>query len=86
MCITHTHTRTHARTHTHTLSLSHTHTHAPPRTRTPQARVERLQTLPSVDRVISLEGVGHCPHDEAPEMVNPILVDFLKVVAARESA
>ena len=24
-----------------------------------------------------LEGVGHCPHDEAPEMVNPILLRWL---------
>ncbi|MFN4953238.1 MAG: alpha/beta hydrolase, partial [Aphanizomenon sp.] len=26
---------------------------------------------------ISLEGVGHCPQDEAPELVNPILLDWI---------
>jgi pimeloyl-ACP methyl ester carboxylesterase len=25
-----------------------------------------------------LEGLGHCPHDEAPERVNPILLEWLK--------
>jgi len=24
-----------------------------------------------------LEGLGHCPHDEAPERVNPILLEWL---------
>lgn len=24
-----------------------------------------------------LPGLGHCPHDEAPELVNPILIDWL---------
>jgi pimeloyl-ACP methyl ester carboxylesterase len=24
-----------------------------------------------------LEGLGHCPHDEAPERVNPILLRWL---------
>ncbi len=30
--------------------------------------IQELQVLP---------GVGHCPHDEAPELVNPILRDWL---------
>ena len=25
-------------------------------------------------------GVGHCPHDEAPNLVNPLLIDFLNRV------
>lgn len=25
-----------------------------------------------------LPWLGHCPHDEAPELVNPILVDWLR--------
>lgn len=25
-----------------------------------------------------LEGLGHCPHDEAPEQVNPILLEWLR--------
>lgn len=31
---------------------------------TPPARVERMATFDSVERVIRLDGVGHCPHDE----------------------
>lgn len=26
-----------------------------------------------------LDGLGHCPHDEAPEKVNPILLEWLKI-------
>lgn len=33
---------------------------------TPGARVEKMGDLESVERVIRLENVGHCPHDEAP--------------------
>jgi pimeloyl-ACP methyl ester carboxylesterase len=50
---------------------------------TPAQRVERLGDLPSVDKVVALEGVGHCPHDEAPELVNPLLVQFLQLVGTR---
>ena len=32
---------------------------------------------PTVDQFIPLEGVGHCPQDEAPELVNPILEEFI---------
>merc|ERR1712224_636228 len=35
-----------------------------------------------VERVVALEGVGHCPHDEAPGMVHPLLLDFLNRVKA----
>ncbi|MBE9078361.1 alpha/beta fold hydrolase [Romeria aff. gracilis LEGE 07310] len=31
----------------------------------------------AVEDFIALPGVGHCPQDEAPEQVNPILVDWL---------
>jgi len=24
-----------------------------------------------------LPGLGHCPHDEAPELVNPILLEWI---------
>ena len=47
---------------------------------TPAPRVERLSTLPSVERVVALDGVGHCPHDENPELVNPLLIEFLQRV------
>jgi pimeloyl-ACP methyl ester carboxylesterase len=33
--------------------------------------------FPTVDRFIPLEGVGHCPQDEAPELVNPILKEWI---------
>jgi pimeloyl-ACP methyl ester carboxylesterase len=44
---------------------------------TPPARVERLKTFQSVERVVALDGAGHCPHDETPELVNPLLLEFL---------
>ncbi len=48
---------------------------------TPAARVEKMQDLPSVEKVIRLDGVGHCPHDEAPELVNPLLFEFMERVS-----
>lgn len=47
---------------------------------TPEARVDALVQKPCVERVVPLPGVGHCPHDEAPELVNPFILDFLKRV------
>lgn len=47
---------------------------------TPGGRVDALQRYPSVERVVSLRGVGHCPHDEAPELVNPLLKEFLDYI------
>ncbi|MGB3403081.1 MAG: alpha/beta fold hydrolase [Microcoleaceae cyanobacterium] len=32
---------------------------------------------PAVKEFIPLEGVGHCPQDEAPELVNPILLKWI---------
>jgi pimeloyl-ACP methyl ester carboxylesterase len=31
----------------------------------------------AVDGFIPLEGIGHCPQDEAPELVNPIIRDWI---------
>ncbi len=45
---------------------------------TPSARVDALINQPSVEKVVGWKGVGHCPHDEAPELVNPFLLEFLK--------
>jgi len=45
---------------------------------TPAARVDALIQKPAVEKVIGWDGVGHCPHDEAPELVNPFLLEFLK--------
>jgi pimeloyl-ACP methyl ester carboxylesterase len=47
---------------------------------TPNARVERLAQYPHVEKVVGFEGIGHCPHDEAPELVNALLVKFLQRV------
>jgi pimeloyl-ACP methyl ester carboxylesterase len=33
---------------------------------------------PAVEQFIPLEGLGHCPQDEAPEIVNPILREWLQ--------
>jgi len=44
---------------------------------TPPKRVERMEELETVERVVRLEGAGHCPHDEVPELVNPLLVEFM---------
>lgn len=51
---------------------------------TPSARVDALQRKPSVERVIGWDGVGHCPHDEAPELVNPFLLEFLATHGAKK--
>ena len=34
-------------------------------------------TYPCVRELLVLDGLGHCPHDEAPERVNPILQAWL---------
>ncbi|MGB3758479.1 MAG: alpha/beta hydrolase, partial [Rivularia sp. (in: cyanobacteria)] len=36
-----------------------------------------LAEFPQVMKFIPLEGIGHCPQDEAPELVNPILQDWI---------
>jgi pimeloyl-ACP methyl ester carboxylesterase len=36
-----------------------------------------LEDYPAVEDFIVLEGVGHCPQDEAPELVNPLLKDWV---------
>jgi len=51
---------------------------------TPNARVAALDRFAPVEKVQALKGVGHCPHDEAPELVNPLIVEFLERVAERE--
>lgn len=39
----------------------------------PFAKGKALANFPIVEEFIPLEGVGHCPQDEAPELVNPML-------------
>lgn len=43
----------------------------------PVALGRELANFPSVQKFIPLEGVGHCPQDEAPELVNPILQEWM---------
>ena len=33
--------------------------------------------FPTVEDFVRLPGVGHCPQDEAPQLVNPVLDDFI---------
>ncbi len=31
----------------------------------------------SVEEFVSLPGVGHCPQDEAPHLINPLVLQFV---------
>lgn len=53
---------------------------------TPPDRVERLVDFTdNVERVVALKDAGHCPHDEVPELVNPLLQEFLQRVKLDQS-
>lgn len=39
-----------------------------------------LANFPCVEKFVELAGVGHCPQDEAPELVNPVLWDFIRKI------
>jgi pimeloyl-ACP methyl ester carboxylesterase len=43
----------------------------------PIALGRELAKFSTVEQFIPLEGLGHCPQDEAPEVVNPILLDWI---------
>jgi len=43
----------------------------------PVALGRKFADYSAVQQFISLPGVGHCPQDEAPEQVNPILLDWI---------
>ncbi len=47
----------------------------------PVAMGKELAQCPTVDEFIPLEGLGHCPQDEAPEIVNPILKKWIESVS-----
>eukprot|EP00803_Ostreobium_quekettii_P009715 evm.model.scf_343.5 EVM.evm.TU.scf_343.5 scf_343:31435-36314(-) len=36
-----------------------------------------FQEYPAVEEFVELPGVGHCPHDEAPHLVNPLVEKFV---------
>ncbi|MEN9230608.1 MAG: alpha/beta fold hydrolase [Thermostichus sp. DG02_5_bins_236] len=44
----------------------------------PIALGRALAEFPCVVGFIPLPGVGHCPQDEAPELVNPLLLDWIQ--------
>jgi pimeloyl-ACP methyl ester carboxylesterase len=44
----------------------------------PVAMGRELANISTVDEFIPLEGLGHCPQDEAPEIVNPILLNWIR--------
>lgn len=44
----------------------------------PVSMGRELGNIATVDRFIPLTGLGHCPQDEAPEVVNPILLDWIE--------
>ena len=52
---------------------------------TPGPRVEALTRHPAVEKVVCFPGVGHCPHDEAPELVHPLLLDFMERLRSESS-
>ncbi len=43
----------------------------------PIALGQELARFACVQQFIPLEGVGHCPQDEAPELVNPLVRDWI---------
>jgi pimeloyl-ACP methyl ester carboxylesterase len=43
----------------------------------PIALGREFEQYPMVEQFIPLEGAGHCPQDEVPELVNPILRDWI---------
>lgn len=46
----------------------------------PIALGQKFADYPQVKKFIPLEGIGHCPQDEAPEIVDPILIDWIRSV------
>jgi pimeloyl-ACP methyl ester carboxylesterase len=47
---------------------------------TPAGSVEALKNKPIVEKVVALEGIGHCPHDKAPDLVETLLLEFLNQI------
>jgi pyruvate dehydrogenase E2 component (dihydrolipoamide acetyltransferase) len=43
------------------------------------------RSLPTGWRELVIDGAGHLPHDEAPELVNPAIIEFLKRPNGRAS-
>jgi len=47
---------------------------------TPVPRITALDRFGSVKKVDLLPDCGHCPHDERPDLVNPLIQDFLQSI------
>jgi len=45
---------------------------------TPLQRAAALSEFSSVRKLIELPGVGHCPHDEAPNVTNKLILEFVE--------
>ncbi len=52
----------------------------------PIALARAYADYPAVEDFIELEGIGHCPQDEAPEIVNPILAKWIKEKIPHDTA
>lgn len=50
---------------------------------TPEKRVDSLERFGEVERIEAFEKVGHCPHDEAPEVFNELMLEFAAKVRRR---
>jgi pimeloyl-ACP methyl ester carboxylesterase len=37
-------------------------------------------------QIVPIPGAGHCPHDECPDIVNPLIVEWLKTLSTRSKA
>ena len=51
----------------------------------PEARVWK-ETLECVRSLTVISGAGHCPHDEAPDQVNPVLIKLVEAVNQPQQA
>ena len=52
----------------------------------PIAEAERWElTLSCVRSLTVIENAGHCPHDEAPDQVNPVLERLIKTKTAQQA-
>ncbi|KAL3143358.1 hypothetical protein ABBQ38_002191 [Trebouxia sp. C0009 RCD-2024] len=38
----------------------------------------KLQHYPTVEEFVAFPGVGHCPMDEAPDLINPAIMKFVR--------
>ena len=44
----------------------------------PIEEAQRWQRYDCVNSFETVTGAGHCPHDEVPDQVNPLLIEMLK--------